>query len=66
MIILDTCVLIYDALTPDRLSDAARDAIERAEATETSLAAIFRYGKSQCWRTADASIRERTSGAFSS
>ncbi|AUX39540.1 uncharacterized protein SOCE26_009330 [Sorangium cellulosum] len=33
MILLDTCAILYDALTPDRLSIAARDAIERADAS---------------------------------
>ncbi|HEY0720850.1 MAG TPA: type II toxin-antitoxin system VapC family toxin, partial [Gammaproteobacteria bacterium] len=32
MILLDTCVLIFDALTPERLSPAARDALVRGEA----------------------------------
>jgi PIN domain nuclease of toxin-antitoxin system len=32
MIILYTCALIYDALTPERLTDVAREAIERADA----------------------------------
>lgn len=32
MILLDTCVLIFDALAPDRLTRAARDAIEQADA----------------------------------
>lgn len=32
MILLDTCVLIFDALTPERLSPAARDALARGEA----------------------------------
>ena len=32
MLLLDTCAIIFDALTPDRLTAAARDAIERAEA----------------------------------
>jgi PIN domain nuclease of toxin-antitoxin system len=31
MIVLDTCALLYDALTPDRLTEAARSAIERAD-----------------------------------
>jgi PIN domain nuclease of toxin-antitoxin system len=35
MIILDTCALIYDALTPGRLTSAAREAIDRADATST-------------------------------
>lgn len=33
MVVLDTCVLIFDALTPDRLSESARTAIERADAS---------------------------------
>ncbi len=32
MILLDTCALIFDALTPERLSPAAHDAIARGEA----------------------------------
>jgi PIN domain nuclease of toxin-antitoxin system len=32
MISVDTCVLIFDALTPDRLTRAALDAIEQADA----------------------------------
>ena len=32
MILLDTCALIFDALTPERLSDPARGALERGEA----------------------------------
>ena len=32
MIVLDTCALIFDALTPDRLSGAARAALEDGEA----------------------------------
>jgi PIN domain nuclease of toxin-antitoxin system len=32
MIILDTCAVIYDALTPDRLTSVAREAIEHADA----------------------------------
>lgn len=35
MILLDTGVLIFDALTPDRLSAAARAALERGEAAGT-------------------------------
>jgi PIN domain nuclease of toxin-antitoxin system len=31
MIVLDTCAFIFDALTPDRLSASARDAIDRAD-----------------------------------
>jgi PIN domain nuclease of toxin-antitoxin system len=31
MIVLDTCAFIYDALTPDRLSRPARNAIEHAD-----------------------------------
>jgi PIN domain nuclease of toxin-antitoxin system len=31
MIVLDTCALVYDALTPERLSAAAREALERGE-----------------------------------
>ena len=31
MILLDTCVLVFDALAPDRLSGVARDALARAE-----------------------------------
>ncbi|MDJ0762097.1 MAG: type II toxin-antitoxin system VapC family toxin [Myxococcota bacterium] len=31
MLLLDTCVLIYDALTPDRLSHRALDAVEEGE-----------------------------------
>lgn len=31
MIILDTCALIFDALTPERLSASAKNAIERAD-----------------------------------
>jgi PIN domain nuclease of toxin-antitoxin system len=37
MILLDTCTLIFDALTPERLSDRARKALELGEA-EASLA----------------------------
>lgn len=37
MILLDTCALIFDALTPDRLSSAARKALDRGE-TEGALA----------------------------
>lgn len=32
MILLDTCVLIFDALTPQRLSTPARAALDRGEA----------------------------------
>src|SRR5712672_1594606 len=32
MIILDTCAVIFDALTPERLTEVARGAIERADA----------------------------------
>jgi PIN domain nuclease of toxin-antitoxin system len=32
VILLDTCTLIFDALTPERLSPAAREALERGEA----------------------------------
>lgn len=32
MILLDTCTLIFDALTPERLSPAAREALVRGEA----------------------------------
>jgi PIN domain nuclease of toxin-antitoxin system len=32
VILLDTCVLVFDALAPDRLSGVARDALARAEA----------------------------------
>jgi PIN domain nuclease of toxin-antitoxin system len=31
MIILDTCALLYDALTPQRLTETARSVIERAD-----------------------------------
>jgi PIN domain nuclease of toxin-antitoxin system len=31
MIILDTCAVLFDALTPDRLTETAREAIERAD-----------------------------------
>ena len=31
MIVLDTCALVYDALTPERLSTAAREALDRGE-----------------------------------
>jgi len=34
-ILLDTCVLIFDALTPERLSTAARDALEDGESDGT-------------------------------
>lgn len=37
MILLDTCALIFDALTPERLSPAAREALARGEA-ENNLA----------------------------
>jgi PIN domain nuclease of toxin-antitoxin system len=33
MIVLDTCAILFDALAPARLSPAARDAIEGADAT---------------------------------
>jgi PIN domain nuclease of toxin-antitoxin system len=32
VILLDTCVLIFDALTPERLSAPAREALDRGEA----------------------------------
>jgi PIN domain nuclease of toxin-antitoxin system len=32
VILLDTCTLIFDALTPERLSPAAREALDRGEA----------------------------------
>lgn len=32
MILLDTCTLIFDALAPERLSPAAREALARGEA----------------------------------
>jgi PIN domain nuclease of toxin-antitoxin system len=32
MVILDTCAVIFDALTPDRLTETAREAIQRADA----------------------------------
>ena len=32
MILLDTCVLVFDALTPERLSGTARAALDRGEA----------------------------------
>ena len=35
MILLDTCALIFDALTPERLSTAAREALGRGEAEGT-------------------------------
>ena len=35
MILLDTCALIFDALTPERLSGAAREALDRGEADGT-------------------------------
>jgi len=35
VILLDTCILIFDALTPERLSTAARDALKRGEADGT-------------------------------
>ena len=35
MILLDTCTLIFDALTPERLSDAACGALDRGEAAGT-------------------------------
>ena len=31
MILLDTCVLVFDALTPERLSTAARSVLEQGE-----------------------------------
>lgn len=34
MILLDTCALIFDALTPERLSAVAREALDRGEAGE--------------------------------
>jgi PIN domain nuclease of toxin-antitoxin system len=37
MIVLDTCAIVFDALSPERLSARARDAIDGAE-TEGSLA----------------------------
>lgn len=39
MILLDTCALIYDALTPERLSTAAMDALNRGEAANTLVCA---------------------------
>lgn len=33
MIVIDTCILIFDALTPERLSSKARKAIETGEAS---------------------------------
>jgi PIN domain nuclease of toxin-antitoxin system len=35
VVVLDTHALIFDALTPERLSPAARAAIERGEATRS-------------------------------
>ncbi len=35
MILLDTCTLIFDALTPERLSPRARQALEHGEAEAT-------------------------------
>lgn len=35
MILLDTCVLIFDALTPERLSETARNALDQGEADRT-------------------------------
>jgi PIN domain nuclease of toxin-antitoxin system len=35
VILLDTCALVFDALTPQRLSGAARDALEAGEAGGT-------------------------------
>lgn len=35
MILLDTCTLIFDALTPDRLSSSALKTIENGEASGT-------------------------------
>jgi PIN domain nuclease of toxin-antitoxin system len=35
VILLDTCALIFDALTPERLSPAAREALDRGEAEGT-------------------------------
>ncbi len=32
LVILDTCALVFDSLTPDRLSSPAREAIEQADA----------------------------------
>ena len=39
MILLDTCVLIFDALTPERLSTPARDALGRGEAEGSLICA---------------------------
>jgi PIN domain nuclease of toxin-antitoxin system len=35
MIVLDTCAIIFDALSPQRLSDKARVALDRAELEDT-------------------------------
>lgn len=35
MILLDTCVLVFDALTPERLSESARAALDQGEADGT-------------------------------
>jgi len=35
LILLDTCALIFDALTPERLTPLAREALERGEAEGT-------------------------------
>lgn len=35
MILLDTCALIFDALTPERLTDGARKALNCGEAAGT-------------------------------
>ncbi|MBC7543868.1 MAG: type II toxin-antitoxin system VapC family toxin [Candidatus Sericytochromatia bacterium] len=35
MIVLDTCILIFDALTPDRLSPAALTALDTGEQART-------------------------------
>lgn len=35
MILLDTCALIFDALTPERLSTSARDTMEQGESDGT-------------------------------
>jgi PIN domain nuclease of toxin-antitoxin system len=39
LILLDTCVLIFDALTPERLSPAAVSALDRGEAEGTLVCA---------------------------
>ena len=39
MILLDTCVLIFDAPTPERLSSAARSALEQGERNATLVCA---------------------------